>query len=77
MPDSEVNKLQERQRVAVERVVRERDGSTSSLRGKRKDDTVYSMHPDLQDLSFGPLGNDQRFGSLSTLRIPVIIELYI
>jgi hypothetical protein len=51
LPESEVNRLQERQRMAVERVKQ-----AGSVRGKdRSNDT--NLHPDLQDLSFGPLGD--------------------
>ena len=51
LDDSELTKLQEKQRAAVGRVVRngsvrERDGET--------------IHPDLQDLNFGELGEDKR-----------------
>ena len=55
---SEVQRLQEKQRAAVQRAVRERP-----LAG---DDALGSpVHPDLQDLSFGELGPEQRYaGSL-------------
>jgi len=50
---SEVQRLQEKQRAAVQRAVRQRprseDGSPES-----------PIHPDLQDLSFGELGPEQR-----------------
>ncbi|KAH9950900.1 seryl-tRNA synthetase [Amylocystis lapponica] len=51
-------------RAAVQRSIG-RAGSTSmtaQLRGKERDTGDYgkSVHPDLQDLSFGPLGSDQR-----------------
>ena len=50
---SEVQRLQEKQRAAVQRAVRERP-----LAG---DDALGSpIHPDLQDLSFGELGPEQR-----------------
>ncbi|KII94112.1 hypothetical protein PLICRDRAFT_36348 [Plicaturopsis crispa FD-325 SS-3] len=52
LPEREVDKLQERQRTAVERA--RRDGTIG--RGKGKEDP----YADLQDLSFGPLGADQR-----------------
>lgn len=49
---SEVQRLQEKQRAAVQRAVRERP---------RVDDSPRSpIHPDLQDLSFGELGAEQR-----------------
>jgi hypothetical protein len=51
IPESQVNKLQERQRAAVERAKRSSE--------KEHDDGGH-IHPDLQDLSFGPLGSDQR-----------------
>jgi seryl-tRNA synthetase len=51
---SEVQRLQEKQRAAVQRAVRQRtlpeDGTTGS-----------PLHPDLQDLSFGELGSEQRY----------------
>jgi len=46
-PESEVAKLQEKQRVAVQRA---REDAAEG-RGH--------LHPDLQDLSFGPLGNEK------------------
>ena len=53
---SEVQRLQEKQRAAVQRVVRQRprseDGAPES-----------PIHPDLQDLSFGELGPEQRYAS--------------
>ena len=50
---SEVQRLQEKQRAAVQRAVRERP---------RVDDSPRSpIHPDLQDLSFGELGPEQRY----------------
>jgi LAS seventeen-binding protein 5 len=51
---SEVQKLQEKQRAAVQRAVRERP--------RAEDDSPRSpFHPDLQDLSFGELGSEQRY----------------
>ncbi|KAI0275053.1 hypothetical protein BC834DRAFT_27905 [Gloeopeniophorella convolvens] len=50
---SEVQKLQEKQRAAVQRAVRQRS--------RTEDDLPRSpIHPDLQDLSFGTLGTEQR-----------------
>jgi len=50
---SEVQKLQEKQRAAVQRAVRERP--------RAEDDSPRSpIHPDLQDLSFGELGSEKR-----------------
>ncbi|TRM65906.1 hypothetical protein BD626DRAFT_566549 [Schizophyllum amplum] len=46
MPESEVARLQERQRVAVER---------SKRQGKEPHD-ISHLHPDLEDLTFGGLG---------------------
>jgi hypothetical protein len=53
---SEVQRLQEKQRAAVQRVVRQRP---------RSDDGAPEspIHPDLQDLSFGELGPEQRYAS--------------
>ena len=54
--ESEVTKLQERQRAAVSRAVR-----SGSYRGKERevDGAEGYLHPDLQDLSFGALGAEQ------------------
>lgn len=52
--EGEVTKLQERQRAAVSRAVK--DGSN---RGKDRQGDSH-LHPDLQDLSFGTLGGEQR-----------------
>lgn len=54
--ESEVTKLQERQRAAVSRAVR-----SGSYRGKDRevDGGDGHLHPDLQDLSFGALGSEQ------------------
>ena len=49
--DSELTKLQEKQRAAVDRVIR--SGSIRGIYGEK-------VHPDLQDLNFGELGEDQR-----------------
>ncbi|KAI0003663.1 hypothetical protein BJV74DRAFT_477399 [Russula compacta] len=50
---SEVQRLQEKQRAAVQRAVRQRS--------RIEDDALGSpIHPDLQDLSFGSLGSEQR-----------------
>jgi hypothetical protein len=70
---SEVQRLQEKQRAAVQRAVRERP--------RAEDDSPRSpIHPDLQDLSFGELGAEQRyassvlFRSLSTLNQPCMVS---
>jgi hypothetical protein len=54
--DSEVNKLQEKQRVAVERA---KQHESIKRRGSvgRTEEGIAQLHPDLQDLSFGPLGS--------------------
>ncbi|KAI0001636.1 hypothetical protein BJV77DRAFT_1075387 [Russula vinacea] len=50
---SELQRLQEKQRAAVQRAVRERP--------RAEDDALESpIHPDLHDLSFGELGPEQR-----------------
>jgi LAS seventeen-binding protein 5 len=51
---SEVQKLQEKQRAAVQRAVRQRPRTEDSPPGS-------PIHPDLQDLSFGALGPEQRY----------------
>lgn len=51
---SEVQRLQEKQRAAVQRAVRERPRAES-------DSPRSLIHPDLQDLSFGELGPEQRY----------------
>jgi len=50
---SEVQRLQEKQRAAVQRAVRERPQAGDEALGS-------PIHPDLQDLSFGELGAEQR-----------------
>ncbi|EIW86917.1 hypothetical protein CONPUDRAFT_95934 [Coniophora puteana RWD-64-598 SS2] len=54
---SELHKLQDRQRAAVQRVRQQRSQSTLDLQGAG--DGSGHVHPDLQDLSFGSLGLDQ------------------
>jgi hypothetical protein len=51
---SEVQKLQEKQRAAVQRAVHQRSRTEGSPSGS-------PIHPDLQDLSFGALGQEQRY----------------
>lgn len=54
--DSEVLKLQEKQRAAVQRAMkrgRDRDSEADEV-------SAPHLHPDLQDLSFGTLGAEQR-----------------
>jgi LAS seventeen-binding protein 5 len=58
---SEVQRLQERQRAAVQRAVRQRS--------RQEDDTLGSpIHPDLHDLSFGELGPEHRYDGLAVLQ---------
>lgn len=62
--DSEVQKLQEKQRAAVQRAMK---------RGRDKDPEADEalaphLHPDLQDLSFGTLGADQRSANIFIFR---------
>jgi len=56
MGGSELTKLQEKQRAAVDRVVR--GGSIRGARGEQ-------VHPDLEDLNFGELGEEKRYSSWS------------
>lgn len=60
--DSELTKLQEKQRAAVDRVVR--GGSIRGGRGER-------VHPDLEDLNFGVLGEDKRYSNHSSVFPPI------
>ncbi|TFY72806.1 hypothetical protein EVG20_g226 [Dentipellis fragilis] len=55
--DSELSKLHEKQRAAVQRAVRHREKD----RAHDADEPPHSagLHPDLHDLSFGTLGNEQ------------------
>jgi hypothetical protein len=57
LEDSELTKLQERQRAAVDRVIR--SGSVREKGGEQ-------VHPDLQDLNFGEL-EDKRCAVWSSL----------
>lgn len=56
--DSELGRLQEKQRAAVQRSLG-RSGSNIAIRGANGE-TGQSYIRDLQDLSFGPLGAEQR-----------------
>ncbi|KAI0077440.1 hypothetical protein K474DRAFT_1661700, partial [Panus rudis PR-1116 ss-1] len=73
--DSELGKLQEKQRAAVQRSIGRAGGASSGKQPattrSRYDDyddddeprspqSADYVHPDLQDLSFGPLGDEQR-----------------
>jgi hypothetical protein len=51
---SELQRLQEKQRAAVQRAVRERPQTGDEALGS-------PIHPDLHDLSFGELGAEQRY----------------
>jgi hypothetical protein len=60
---SELQMLQEKQRAAVQRAVRERP--------RAGDDSPESpIHPDLHDLSFGALGPEQRYAG------PLVPQLF-
>ena len=60
---SEVQRLQEKQRAAVQRAGRERP--------QAEDDALGSpIHPDLHDLSFGELGAEQRYVG------PVVLQFF-
>ena len=59
--DSELGKLQEKQRAAVQRSIGR--GKDRVSREDEEDSRGRSVHPDLQDLSFGTLGNEQRYGT--------------
>jgi LAS seventeen-binding protein 5 len=52
----EVQRLQEKQRAAVQRAVRQRSRPEDDLPGS-------PIHPDLHDLSFGALGPEHRYAS--------------
>ena len=63
--DSELGRLQEKQRAAVQRSLG-RSGSNIAIRGGKDRDTNGpdpSYLSDLQDLSFGPLGSEQGYVS--------------
>lgn len=59
--DSQLLKLQEKQRAAVGRAIR-----AGSARGSRGEE----VHPDLQDLNFGELGEDKRCANRSSVFFP-------
>lgn len=55
MSETELNKLQEKQRVAVARA------KQNSYRGKApQEEHDTNLHPDLQDLNFGALGSSSQ-----------------
>ncbi|OBZ68405.1 Protein lsb5 [Grifola frondosa] len=56
--NSELGKLQEKQRAAIQRSIG-RAGS-SNLRNDTEEEHAGYNHPDLQDLNFGALGSDQK-----------------
>ncbi|KAI0756863.1 seryl-tRNA synthetase [Daedaleopsis nitida] len=56
---TELGKLQDRQRAAIERSIG-RNGSTSMIPGSGEASPTSPVHPDLQDLQFGALGSEQR-----------------
>ena len=66
--DSELGKLQDKQRAAVQRSIG-RSGHNGKERARVEDgDDFYSngrqssdVHPDLQDLSFGSLGAEKKW----------------
>lgn len=66
--DSELGKLQEKQRAAVQRSIGRSSGQNGKERARVDEgDDFYtsgrqssSVHPDLQDLSFGALGADKK-----------------
>jgi len=51
---SELQRLQEKQRAAVQRAVHQRPRAEDGTSGS-------PIHPDLQDLSFGSLGPEHRY----------------
>ncbi len=65
--DSEISKLQEKQRAAVQRSIGRAAGQNAKDRAAGNDPyqtgTSSSVHPDLQELSFGSLGAEQRYVS--------------
>lgn len=62
--DSEVGKLQQKQRAAVQRSISRSTSINSATWGQESNFEAEHagpyVHPDLQDLSFGSLGADQR-----------------
>lgn len=61
---SELSKLQEKQRAAVERSkIRAKDRDRERTDNFATPSGTSRVHPDLQDLSFGSLGFDQRYFS--------------
>lgn len=63
--DSELGKLQEKQRAAVQRSIGRGSGQNGKIREEENDPYSRSrsssgVHPDLQDLSFGALGSEKK-----------------
>jgi hypothetical protein len=56
--EGELNKLQDKQRAAIERA--KRGGGNDRGKGDIEAEGGH-LHPDLQDLSFGPLGSEQKY----------------
>src|ERR1700691_1241573 len=65
----EVQKLQDKQRAAVQRAVRRHSRTEDDALGSA------SVHPDLHDLSFGTLGPEQRCAEPSISRPPTLNHL--
>lgn len=66
---TELGKLQDRQRAAIERSVG-RSGSTNygyTSPGSGETSPTSPVHPDLQDLQFEALGSDQKYVSANFL----------
>lgn len=70
--DSELGRLQEKQRAAVQRSLGRASGGKA--RATYEDDDEFTqrrsssslVHPDLQELSFGNLGAEQKYAECST-----------
>lgn len=58
--DSELQKLQIKQRAALQRAVNRDRSAVSEEQNERSRQPQSPLHPDLQDLSFGALGVDQQ-----------------
>lgn len=63
--DSELSRLQEKQRAAVQRSLGRAGGMSQLAAGKGRDQDGEAghayVHPDLQELSFGSLGMEKRY----------------
>ena len=71
---TELGKLQDRQRAAIERSIG-RAGGSSMNPGSGETSPTSPIHPDLQDLQFGPLGAAQRCVNAAFLPI-VLADTY-